>query len=98
MFFYLISHFSASLQGNEISNGSAELNRSSENLLISSNQAVLNHRNKNQQNDIQHQFDQFQSEIKQQLHDIRREYDTLKVISLFSILKINKYYLSISLN
>ncbi|CAH8613020.1 unnamed protein product [Schistosoma intercalatum] len=68
----------ASLQGNEISNGSAELNRSSENLLISSNQAVLNHRNKNQQNDIQHQFDQFQSEIKQQLHDIRREYDTLK--------------------
>lgn len=68
----------ASLQSSESSNGSTELNRSSENLLISSNQAVLNHRSKIQQIDIQHQFDQFQSEIKQQLHDIRREYDTLK--------------------
>ncbi|CAH8616928.1 unnamed protein product [Heterobilharzia americana] len=71
----------ATIQRNDGSNGSVELNRSSENLQTS-NQPVSNHRSKSQPNDVQHQFDQFQDEVRQQLRDIRRECDSLKEMHL----------------
>ncbi|CAH8645329.1 unnamed protein product [Heterobilharzia americana] len=43
---------------------------------------VSNHRSKSQPNDVQHQFDQFQDEVRQQLRDIRRECDSLKEMHL----------------
>ncbi|CAH8594361.1 unnamed protein product [Schistosoma turkestanicum] len=68
------------LQGSESSNGSSEINQSSENLLNLTNHVALNHRaNKSQQHeDMQQQFDQFQNEMKQQLRDLRHECDLLK--------------------
>ncbi|CAH8870183.1 unnamed protein product [Trichobilharzia szidati] len=65
------------LQRSDGSNGSLELDRSTENVMNTSNLVVSN-RNKGQSNDIQNQFDQFQNEVRQQLRDIRRECDSLK--------------------
>ncbi|VDQ05199.1 unnamed protein product [Trichobilharzia regenti] len=68
---------SSNLQRSDGSNGSMELDRSTENVMNTSNLVVSN-RNKGQSNDIQNQFDQFQNEVRQQLRDIRRECDSLK--------------------